>query len=493
MSFFKKDSSKSTLISTSSDSKEGHGDGSELDLASQFQTVGMFLSWVPPPNAVLPRFQKWKTRSSEQDFESSVADSSSTTPTDVMDKFNAWIRASSCGVPLSKLTERRKAQFQHRPEFKIESTPTIEKQKAHIIRNRVKLLHIDESFRPTFFGTFTTIDPQVHGRKFLGKAAGVDYEIDSEDESFDLGEDLGEEVDLEEESKGSDEEDEEEELETNEYEFDGAFLVPDGHLSDGEAEGSASEDESEEGETKADKALLLAQTKRKLNAKTSKLTQLTPKLTGVVLNVESLRSSDAQLCEALMMHAFKSLSSGPFPISVSAPPASSSTSKDGKQHADSVGRLKRTIPTELLASVAQHVHKEHQKSFDKLLDSLRIAFPQSSKKQLGLFIREKCEKVKTAADKVGVWLVKASLRAELGLGDLNLTHTQPPPHGPVSVPSASTYSSNSSTMHTYTADSSLNQGQTPELATGAKNGSSGSSVLSFLSGNPKKTSDAPSS
>jgi hypothetical protein len=456
MSFIKKTPTNSADTSFIGDEAEVQGvkkNGSRLQtdpLLAQFERVGMFLAWVPPQGAIIPRFQKWTVRATPEEFEDAVVKSStSISEQEVRSSFEKWRTSSFNGKSRllppthAELTEMRRTLYQHRIEFLSDEgccTPSVEKQKKHLLEHRMKFLQIDQSFRPTFYGTFSTVSERVNGRNWRGKAEGIDYVVDSDEESF---ESIGEaEEDADDLEAGSDAEEDGEEHgddgdgAENEYEFD-AFVVPDGHLSDEEAHAGEDGEESDEEEIgpkeRADRAALLAQTKRRLTSK-PKLAQLTPTLIGPIHDFKKQSETmTPAMQEIFQSHAIRRFtlatgvhlpgeavvggSSNGGPISL-LPASSSSSFGSGTSNTQPTVRKStaRVIPVELLPSVAAFIHKEWLSSFDKLLERARSEFSQAfSKKQLGRFIREKCEKVKLPYAKTGIWLVKRIHREAFGL------------------------------------------------------------------------------
>ena len=455
-------------------------------LMMQFQRVGMFLEWVPPQGAIIPRLRRWTSRSSEDSFEHAISPPSSSSPENpnsnniephLRAEFDAWrmTSSSSSSSSLHPPSDRRKSQYSHLPIFQTECSPSVERQKRLMVQHRVKLLHVDGSLRPTYFGTFTAVSPHVSGRRWLGKARDlIDYEVDSEDENFDTIDEAEEEDadDLEAASRGSDDDDGSEEDDNdvdglgeddvrhgNEYHFD-AFLVPDGHLSEDEENKSDFDDEDDDeddgdplmvarknGGTKqldeksrkrqAERAaMLLAQTKKRLSAKPSanasgpRSSQM-PTLTGPVFDLKSLEASNVKIFEVFQAHSMKIVvhsdkdkkkDTSTLPFSLS--PLTQNNKADNPSGAPRKSTVK-LIPPALLPDIAHFIHREWQASFEKLLARVREVFgAQATKKQLGLFIREKCEKTKPPSAKAGVWIVKRAYREAL---TLPLEDPVPPP------------------------------------------------------------------
>jgi hypothetical protein len=400
---------------------------------ARFQKVGPFLAWVPPQGAIVPTFQKWTNRASPDEFQKAVSgDLEGFSEEKLRSLFEAWRINRKPLATHSELVERRRSQYQHRPEFNVECAPRIEKQKKHMLEHRTKFLQIDESWRPPFYGTFSRSSPQVTGRKWNGKASGIDYELDSADESFgSLGEAEEDADDLEGASRGSD--DEEEENEANEYEFD-AFLVPDGHLSDEEARGEDEElgDAQAEPAERKERAALLAQTKRRLDTATAPpVGQLAPQLTPLVLHLDRLDPAQnvdvksSALLEAFQAHTMRVLVT-PLPLNVESQATGAGTLAPVTVRKSGA----KPIPQEVLPQLAAFIHKQFLPSFERLLDLVHAEFNQASKKQFGRYIREKCEKMKPTTAKGAVWLVKRAHRAELGLPAAD----PEPPTPPATVP-----------------------------------------------------------
>lgn len=417
MSFVKKtptNTPNTSLIEEDGDGRKGQYTGG----APRYERVGKFLAWVPPQGALVATIQKWTNRVTLDEFQEAVTlGVEGASDETIRHEFDRWRLGAKARPTQADLAERRKASFQHRSEFQTECSPSIEKQKQHLLANPIKLIQIDESWRPPFYGTFTSTSAALNGRKWLGKASGIDYEIDSEDECF---ESSSEAEDLEDVSRGSDEEGEV--GEANEYEFDDTFLVPDGHLSDEEAvEGEDGEMvPDDEPKHRADRAALLAQTKRRLdNKQQAPLGQLQPILSPLVHTLNRLNPTEnadvksPALLEVFQAHTMHILGTTR-PICVDRPATESNANgltspNPARKH------VTKAIPPEILPQLAAFIHKQYLASFERLLDLVGVEFTQAPKKQFGRFMREKCEKIKTVAGKQGVWLIKRMHRAELGL------------------------------------------------------------------------------
>ena len=439
LSFVKKIPSEANI---SVDSKDSEATGASSSAGAddhravaKFEQVGKFLAWMPPAGVVVAPFQKWTTRATELEFEQALEKSNNGENT------TSWLDSRRFAAPRPTLDEIRTrrdasyatlARFQKTSDDQLSiSTPALDRQRKHMVAHKTKVLQIDESARPVFFGTYSTTSPLISGRKWKGKDASIiNYDLNSDEEDFGLI--LDDEEDLEAASNASDEEGSEQ---ANEYEYD-AFVVPDGTLSEDEALGLDSDDEGDEIDPSRAKARseLLAQNKRKAVAPERSSANRTPILTGLVYDLGSL-SSNAKLTDLFTAHTIRPASSATYnkiqantsnaSASVTATaeqlwwPVPLTASISGPSGANAAATVRkstaRVIPTSLVPEVAKFVQNEFESSFERLLEKVRDKFTQASKKQLALFIREKCEKKKLPTAKAGVWLVKSIHRESLAL------------------------------------------------------------------------------
>lgn len=436
MSFVKKAPSEANLTVDSKDTgansastSAGAGDHPAV---AKFEQVGNFLAWMPPAGVIIAPFQKWTTRATDEEFVQALE------KTVNGESMTSWLDSRRFASPRPSREELRArrdasystlARFQKTSDDQLSiSTPALDKQRKHMVAHKTKVLQFDESARPVFFGTYSTTSPLVSGRKWKGKDASIiNYDLNSDEEDFGLI--LDDEEDLEAASNASDEEGSEQ---ANEYEYD-AFVVPDGTLSEDEALGLDSDDENDENDLKRAKARseLLAQSKRRVAAPERSSTNRTPILTGLVYDLGSL-STNAKLSDIFTAHAIRPASSSTYNKLQQAHtsgaqgastsetttwwPVSLTATISGPSGAPAAATArKRVIPTALVPEVAKFVQNEFESSFERLLEKVRVAFTQASKKQLAIFIREKCEKKKLPTAKGGVWLVKSIHREALGL------------------------------------------------------------------------------
>lgn len=502
MSFVKKKNSEANLTTDSEASASiaasGSGTGANHAATAKFEQVGKFLAWVPPTGVVIAPFLKWSSRSTEEEFLTAME------KVDNREKCSAWFdswRVAARRPTRDELRSRRDASYALLARFQKTTDDTtsrpstlIEKQRKHLVDYKTKILQIDESLRPAFFGTYSTTSPSITGRKWNGKDANlINYDVDSDVEDFALI--LDDEEDLEADSQGSENSEEQGSEQANEYEYD-EFVVQDGALSEDEGRGLDSDDESEEGDSERQKArtALITQAKRKLSAPERSTIARTPILTGLVYNLGALSS---KLQETFTVHSIRPSSSvvynklqlsssstntstngamvpdelkwWPVPLTIATTPSSGASGAVRKSTA-------KVIPPALVPEVAKFIHNEFESSFDRLLDKVRAAFTQASKKQLALFIREKCEKKKLPTAKNGVWLIKTLHRESFALP---LDDPIPPPPATTSL----SLDKNSNAEHVSDEKSST----TPKKKRASKKLGQ-PSIESMLSLTPKKES-----
>ncbi|KAJ3087877.1 Chromatin assembly factor 1, subunit A, partial [Quaeritorhiza haematococci] len=293
-----------------------------------------------------------------------------------------------------------------------------------------KLLQFAENYRPAYYGTWRKRSKIINGRRpFAKDPVLLDYDVDSEEE--------WEEEDPGEELCSEDENDDEEGMDVEEDEDQDEFLVPHGYLSDDERGGEDADDEEENHgeERKKDTGAKGKEPRRRRI-----LQPLVPVIVGPIFHNDT-EEEPVQMSSRLV-NLFDNLEVrvilqtpgpiNPFQVPTRKPiePTTSSnisgsaktqlghvsaTPGTGPANVVSGGSSKKmAFPDSQLHELAQAIQGSSQ-GMTKMVDMLKEKFPNVSKTQLEIKIKEIAVKEKRDSDTKPVWYLKnpALLQAPL--------------------------------------------------------------------------------
>ncbi|RKP07563.1 chromatin assembly factor 1 subunit A-domain-containing protein [Thamnocephalis sphaerospora] len=310
---------------------------------------------------------------------------------------------------------------------------------------RMKLLQFSENVRPGYFGTWSKHSSIITGRRALARdTLLLDYDVDSEAEW---------EADKEGEECHSDEEDDDDDDEPRSSR--GAFdvdadeeddwLVPHGYLS--EDEYADNDDEDGDNTRESDAAVPHTSNQGAANrldhalarARPRIIQPLVPVIIGPLFAGTAEFPADFKRMRMAVFHDGPLASMDPFSSPKADDTESSSSNAKRKQ-----ASAKKMFPDAELAQLVRRVHGSSL-SMPKLIDELKEAYPDVSKRQLEEKIREIATKAKPPASSKLLWRVRQEIIAELGVVLTSPFEQQPPLSGVSNTAASSSTPSDTAT------------------------------------------------
>ncbi|KAJ3005050.1 hypothetical protein HKX48_000903, partial [Thoreauomyces humboldtii] len=286
-----------------------------------------------------------------------------------------------------------------------------------VLRSRWKLLRFREDYRPAYWGTWTKSSTVITGRRPFAKDATVlDYNYDSEAEWEDEGdgEDLMSEMGEDDDEMDAMDLDDEEVSFTRVAVVEGTnalmgdvllqekWLVPHGYLSEDEGLGDDAASELADADRIDSKQTSSSPIKRvKDMPKWGVLSALVPQISQLVYatSFEDTTSSLSQyrICSLMgdQTMTIDPLAAGPV----------DEDNQDGKK---TPGNKKTVFPEDRLLELHAMIQRKFQ-GIGKLVEEIKIVFPEIPKNQIELKIREIAVKEKRPGDQRPHWYIKGQV------------------------------------------------------------------------------------